>query len=46
MKNVIKRAPVGLYFILVYFISWSIGLIAAGPKLYRGEILQMRCFGA
>ena len=41
IKALIKRYPIGSYFILAYTITWVGSFIVAGPKLFRGEVIEM-----
>ena len=41
MKRFIQDRPVGVYFLLAFAIPWLPSFLVAGPKVFRGEVIEI-----
>jgi len=41
IKRLIQDRPVGLFFLVAFAIAWLGSLLVAGPKFFRGEVIEL-----
>ena len=41
IKRLIQDRPVGLYFLVAFVIAWLGSFLVAGPKFFRGEVIEL-----